>query len=653
MSTYVPTGEIELISNVDIDASYTHQYYFSSLTDQSNFFASKVFLSVSNGTYQRKNINTIQVPYEADVIRECKYLRWRNSEYSTKWYYAFVNSIDYINPGVSQINYELDVYQTYLFDVTWKQSFIEREHCQRWTTDINGNTIPVVNTEPEGLEYGSEYCLLGEKKLEQIPDVGWLVFGSTKIGSSVPMQLGTIPTGVVYTFIPITTSQRKAPIFKCTNRTLLDGNSALRLFANNQTLVNSLCSCVYYPFMPLYGISYTIDRTDPTQPVYDLTFDSPVSVVSLDGSSSNYVLRFTSLFSSAHDFITGVPLADNQLIYSGFPNYTESKLLMFPYSFMELTTKRGDSMVLKMEYMEDREYARPLRIGAFGTISTVNKMTYAIRNYLSEVVGYNLSIGLNDASNSNLPVIDSYTASYMQANSNALRVAESNARFSQLTDIDNAYRSYETAMAKRTANMVTGVASTAEQGIIGTAMTLAGAVMGSAGMAMGGVRGIGGGAVTGVNTIADGIAQKQQANTDYMNKYMSATTDYANTQASIMAKKNDAKQIPPTSKNLGGDYMFNMVNDTNALYLQRKTIYPEYANKLSNFFAQYGYKVNRLEAPQFHTRASWNYIKMAEPNVYGNIPMDDLMRIRDIFIKGITLWHGDYIGNYSRSNDEI
>ena len=80
MSTYVPTGEIELISNVDIDASYTHQYYFASVTDQNNFFTTKVFLSLSNGTYQRKNINTIQVPYEADMIRECKYLRWRNRQ---------------------------------------------------------------------------------------------------------------------------------------------------------------------------------------------------------------------------------------------------------------------------------------------------------------------------------------------------------------------------------------------------------------------------------------------------------------------------------------------------------------------------------------------------------------------------------------------
>ena len=44
---------------------------------------------------------------------------------------------------------------------------------------------------------------------------------------------------------------------------------------------------------------------------------------------------------------------------------------------------------------------------------------------------------------------------------------------------------------------------------------------------------------------------------------------------------------------------------------------------------------------------------MTEPNIYGNIPMDDLMQIRDIFIKGITLWHGNYIGDYSRSNNEI
>ena len=153
MTTFQPLGKIELIRGVDIDISYTHQYYFDTLADQEAFFSSRAVLFLENGTYQRKNINTIQVPYQADSIADYKYLRWQNPQYSSKWYYAFITSIDYINPGTSQINYALDVYQTYLFDIVWKQSFVEREHTRRWTTDTKRNRIPVVNTEPEGLEY--------------------------------------------------------------------------------------------------------------------------------------------------------------------------------------------------------------------------------------------------------------------------------------------------------------------------------------------------------------------------------------------------------------------------------------------------------------------------------------------------------------------
>lgn len=650
MSTFVPTGTIELIRNVDIDSSYTHQYYFESELAQATFFSGKVFATMSNSTYQRKNSNTIHVPYEMDEIFDCKYLRWKNTNYSNKWYYAFVVAIDYINPGVSQITYELDVYQTFLFNMVWKQSFVEREHTQRWTTDTKSNTIPVINTEPEGLEYGSEYTTVDEQEFEQIPDVGWLVFGSTKIGSSVPRNIGNIPTGIVYTFVPVSTNQKRNLTFTSGGRTLLDGWTALNLFATDTTLVNSLCSVVFYPFLPLRGISYTQSGN-----TIDLTFQAPVSTVTLTGglTTGNYVFRFTGFISATDDFIVPVEFQDTKYIYQGFPNYSESKLLMFPYSFMELTTKRGDSMVIKMEYCEDRLTGTKLKIGAYGTISSVNKMVYAIRNYLSDINGYNMVNGLSDSSNSNLPITDDYTASYMQSNSNSLRVAESNARYSQLTDIDNAYRSYETAMAKRTASAVKGGASAIEQVGSGAMMGLVGALVGSPGMAVGGASGVAGGLTTGIGTIADLITSEKQANTDYWNKYWSATTDYANAVASVMAKKNDAKQIPPTSKSLGGDYIFNMANNCDKLYLRRKTIYPEYANKLTSFFKQYGYKVNKLEVPAFHTRTNWNYIKMTEPNVYGNIPMDDLMKIRDIFIKGITLWHGDYIGNYSLTNAEV
>lgn len=658
MATFQPLGKIELIKGVNIDVSYTHQYYFDTIEDQEAFFTSKIRHILDNGTYQRKNINSIQVPFQADAIAEYKYLRWQNPQYSDKWYYAFITSIDYINPGTSRINYALDVYQTYLFDMQWRQSFIEREHTRRWTTDSKGNRIPVVNTEPEGLEYGSEYETIDEVEFEQIPDTGWIVFGSTKVPtSSAAMYIANIPSGIYYTFVPISTNQRrkynykyKQTIYGSETFSLASASAVLATFAHDPVLVNSLCSAVYYPFLPLRNVNYTINGNDVI-----ITTGSNVehyNISSIDGQVRN-VLFFVPYESFVSDPIQPVMFSEQKNIYDGFPNYSESKLLMFPYSFMELTTKRGDSMVIKMEYLRGRIWGEKLTIGAFGTISSVNKMVYAIKNYLTEHEEYNMMSALPDLSNANLPILDSYTASYMQANANSLRVADSNAKANLQTNLDNAYRSFETAMSKRSAEGIKDVANIGENILGGALMTGVGTAVGSVGMAVGGVGSIGSGIASIPGALSDYNVSKLQADNEYWNRYYSATTDYSNAISAIMAKKNDAKQIPPSSKNLGGDYIFNIVNNCDKLYLRRKTIYPEYSVKLTNYFRQYGYKVNNLEMPEFHTRSKWNYIKMTEPNVYGNIPIDDLMKIRDIFIKGITLWHGGYIADYTGNNDEI
>ena len=651
MSTFVPTGKIDLIKNVDIDISYTHQYYFANSDAQDTFFSSKVFQSLTNGTYQRKNINSIQVPFEADAIRECKYLRWKNSDYdNTKWYYAFVTSIDYINPGVSQINYQLDVYQTFLFDVTWKQSFIEREHTARWSYEDNV-AVPAKNTEPEGLEYGSEYKVISETKLEQIPDVGWLVLGTTKLPvNTVPHQIGNKPTGIIYVVVPVYIGQKKSCLFKVGSTYLSTPGTVLNLFANDTELVNSLVSAVFYPFMPVGTISYTFTTIDTTSIECALTLSGIYDTTNITpGGTAHYALTFDTTVNGS-DFITPVNLQDTHNPLYGFPQYTESKLFMFPYSFIELTTKRGDSRVIKMEYLD--AYTTPIRIGCFGTVSFQNKVTYAIRNYLSDVNGYNITIGLNDDSNSSLPITDSYTASYIQSNSNAIEVSKSNARASMQTVMDNAYRSFNTAIPKSMKQLAGNMMGNIGEGVAGALGMAAGYGTGSAGAITGG-----GGAVINAITsmVNSGISTSNnidQASTYLANAYDSALTDFSNAVATVMAKKNDAEQIPPTAKSLGGDYLFNMCNDCYAVYLIRKTIYPEYANKLQDYFNQYGYKVNRLETPNFRSRLYWNYFKMTEPNVYGNIPMDDLMKIRDIFIKGITLWHGDYIGDYTKANVE-
>lgn len=622
MPTFQPIGKIYLLKNIDIDSSYTHQYYFSNPDRQLDFFQSKIFKTLEDGTYQRKNINSIQVPYQADEIADCKYLYWVNNPYSAKAYFAFVTSIDYINPGVSQINYELDVYQTYLFDTQWKQSFIERQHTRRYDVDT-----PIVNTLDENLDYGTEYDIAYRSTVFQEPNVAFCIIGTTEDGDSY--QYGSLDSNLAYRIVPVWLGDESRTFdtdYNGTRYTLATLREVFQAFRTSTDLVNTMVSCVIVPYLCVENLMID-ERSSTTMYIKSPSF----KVKYLPGVSPQiYTLALTRGTTADPYVVYNVQMGSK---YQYLPRYDESKLLMYPYSFMEMTTNRGDSKIIKLEYIN----SNLIDVGICGTVSFRNKMAYIIKDYLSE--GYMINNALVDNSNESVPIIDDYSASYLQANSNAIEVAKSNAQMLQQTQLDNAQRTYNTNNTNLVTNMATG-------GIQSGVDIIGGLITASPGTILGGIN-------KGIDAVGNYMTGVNSNETSYTNTSRSANTDYQMSIASTLAKIRDAEQIPASTRSLGGDYMFDNAYSCNRLYLVFKTIKQEYATKLTNYFKQYGYKVNSLEIPQFKTRASWNYIKMKEPNVYGNIPMDDLMRIRDIFLKGITLWHGDYIGDYSRNNDEI
>jgi hypothetical protein len=80
------------------------------------------------------------------------------------------------------------------------------------------------------------------------------------------------------------------------------------------------------------------------------------------------------------------------------------------------------------------------------------------------------------------------------------------------------------------------------------------------------------------------------------------------------------------------------------------TIRAEFAAKIDKYFDLYGYKVNAIDIPSVTGRASWNYVKTIGVCITGSVPFNHLEVIKANYNKGITFWHGDYVGDYSRSN---
>lgn len=77
----------------------------------------------------------------------------------------------------------------------------------------------------------------------------------------------------------------------------------------------------------------------------------------------------------------------------------------------------------------------------------------------------------------------------------------------------------------------------------------------------------------------------------------------------------------------------------------------QFAEMADSFFEQFGYPINKITMPNLRSRSRWNYVKTSHCGFTGNIDLDQLKKLRNIFNNGVTLWHTDDIGNYSLSNN--
>lgn len=100
----------------------------------------------------------------------------------------------------------------------------------------------------------------------------------------------------------------------------------------------------------------------------------------------------------------------------------------------------------------------------------------------------------------------------------------------------------------------------------------------------------------------------------------------------------------------GGD--INTCSGRNGFSFYKMSIKQEYAKIIDDFFSMYGYKVNEVKIPNITGRQNWNYVKTIDCNLLGDIPQEDMQKLKDIFNTGVTFWHNpNTFLDYSQSNN--
>lgn len=151
MSYVAPNSIIQFLSNIPFDIGYENTMYFADGTEQNSYMEQHIEYTLQAQSYTRVNRGVIRVGIGVDntSMRKlfwCNYMRFVNTDFEQKWWYAFIDSVEYVNNNTVEITFHIDVIQTFISNLSFNQCLIEREHV---LDDSIG-----LHTLPEQLETG-------------------------------------------------------------------------------------------------------------------------------------------------------------------------------------------------------------------------------------------------------------------------------------------------------------------------------------------------------------------------------------------------------------------------------------------------------------------------------------------------------------------
>ena len=585
-------SQLYLLSNVEIDPDNEYTIDFDNEQSQHNYFVGKisdVLETTGDFSYIRKDAD-VKVEKSIDDLMSVNYLMFNNNN---KWWYAHITNKEYVSQNTTRIYFEIDAFQTFMFDYEIQESFIDREHQDRFFESTNN---PIYNTESEDIDYGSNYKI---ESVVELPDnntdnldlfwelivctesINDLNKGAESTDPSTWKRLDSyykqagVEYGVYCYIMPRTKKSNIKFVTPDYNGTDLNLYGFKYL---NSTAIISRRILAYCP------VKYTLTKLSDTK--YRVEFDGGYKYgqtattmatccmpIEMDAKNwggvdtTNAGFRYVSLGDIEGHQKSEIGTITKKT-YSGTISQNnlkniqfETKLFTHPYYFYSLNDYRTDPLIIKNERLNNN--SNYIKINQSCGVQQKSKVW--VENYLGDENGkeYNsINNGIDE-----LPLKN------------------------------NAYTQY---MAQNKASATTGVAVS-----LGTSILQAGI-----GIATGGI-----GAVV---AIGSALSIGQQI-------------------ASEMIKKQNLKDTPDSIRKQGNNIEFDIVD--NNIHQKITTKESTKMQKLYNYFYHYGYKANIFKTPNIRSRYYFNYIKTIGVNIKSNIDSVYVNELKQLFNNGITIWH--------------
>lgn len=557
--------------NVPLEDDMRNTLYFANASAQQTYFQNNISKTYNNVSYQSET-RTFRCPDQIDTVRQYNYIMWQNTAYSNKWFYAFIKKMTYVSDGYTDVVFEVDPLQTFMFDIEVKPSFVEREHT-------NNDTVGA-NTLPEGLELG-EYVIndttvnfgpINNNDFVIVLDVSMVENEGT--GQTLSWHFDTQPAPIP-TFSPVVNGTPSAVIhlllgydqYNHRVNGYYDPNVVVDVY-NNAGLSDAIVNAYIMPSSMIdtsyiYGGLHVSSTYRPAnaQPV---TKDAP-NLAIFAGSYHQRDLG-TNTFSKPGSLDGYVP--------------RNGKLKTFPFVYFNISNNGGSSYQYRYEDFSSNPSFK--MEGAFCPSGSIKAIPQNYKNIGSGENAYDYSVNATK-----LPILswgsDSYT-NWLTQNSVNMRMERQNMIMHSIGQ---------------------GLSGLVQGGLTG-------------GLAMGGASAIGG---------------------------------------AIDIVKNEFKA--KTNANLTPDQVHGNLNAGDLVWAKLRSqftylpmsIKAEYARCADDYFDAYGYQVNRMKTPNTNHRQNWWYTKTMNANIVGNVPNEEMNKIKEAYNNGLTFWRNpSNFLNYSVSN---
>lgn len=616
--------------SVPLEDDYKDTLYFANATAQQTYFAGQVVKSYTDFSYQRKD-NVIRVPAQVDTIRNCNYVMYQNTAYSNKWFYAFIESMVYVDDNRTDIHITTDVLQTWMFEMQFKDSFIEREH-------VNNDTVGL-HTIPEGLDTGTYVCndvqdfriadtYTFPKSVNDATMIAIVMVSSLVIkydDSRNPVQYlepsstwnmtNSTPQGLNIVGVPV-----------CED--CLGGLYALAGMYDTNGRGDCIQSMFLYPFQNSAWVPYDIHGLSGNVTIGPWTF--PVSALSEFYFEPVDSTGYSTLGNIDDNFNNNFTISLNNTINGYTPKNNKCKTKDYNY----FTITNNDGVEIAFAYEDFISTPTFKVIGSFEQGGSTMCLPYNSKKTTTANSALNgWTEGIPGGKFPQLSWTSDYYLNWQAQNGKYLETSLTLGALNMGTSVIDSmlhgatsnFGAYDTALrrADNLANLYGPNPTNQQYRSIANAYGAYDAMSGA--------------------SPAGGVGM------------LGAVTDYASQVANVMHQTQVAMLTPQQAK--GNASTGTLAYATNALgrFTARKmSCKQEYIKAVDDYFSMFGYKVNRLGIPLTNHRQNWWYTKTVNANIDGNIPNEDMKTIKSIYNSGVTYWKNPAnIKNYSVSNNIV